>query len=212
MRAFLRLFISVVLIFLSVLIVGSLPELLAIRQGHIIMALREPAVSLSRYFSSLISGEALEYAAGERVLSLLETLPGYFTTSLFYTASASFIALVMGLLLGMSAARKRRKWSSALLIYLGNIPDFVLIFVLQLAVIGITGATGFRIARVASSGANSAVLLPLIAMTFFPLVYIMQIVIQALNRLRGEYYVLNVKARGFTDGYIFSGTSFRGFS
>jgi ABC-type dipeptide/oligopeptide/nickel transport system permease component len=203
MRVFLRLFISVVLVFLSVLILGSLPELLAIRQGHIILNLRDPATSLSDYFSSLVSGNALEYAAGDRILSLAETFPGYFMTSLFYTASASFLALVLGLIFGLSAARKRRKWTSELLIYLGNIPDFVLIFVLQLAVIGITGATGVRVARVASSGTNSAVLLPLIAMTFFPLVYIMQIVIQSLNRLRGEYYILNVKARGFTDRHIF---------
>ena len=203
MRAFLRLFISVVLVFLSVVVLGSLPELLAIRQGHIILTFRDPAVSISRYFSGLPSGDVLRYAAGERILSLTKTMPGYFATSLFYTASASLIALLSGLFLGMTAARKRRKWTSELLIYLGNIPDFVLIFLLQLIVIGITGATGVRMARVASSGTNPAVLLPLVAMTFFPLVYIMQIVVQSLNRLRGEYYVLNVKARGFTDRHIF---------
>jgi peptide/nickel transport system permease protein len=103
----------------------------------------------------------------------------------------------------MLIARYNLRRAESVLSGLGLIPDFLLALLLQIAVIGITVATGVRIARVASLGSHTALLLPLIVMTLYPAIAFMQIAADQVHHFRGEQFVGNLVARGISRRRIY---------
>ncbi|MCK4542377.1 MAG: ABC transporter permease subunit [Spirochaetales bacterium] len=190
-------------LFIFTLLFAALPEILAIRQGHLYLNWKQPFQAISGYFERIREGTVFEYRIGPSTRYFLKDFPSFMSTSLCYVFLSGALGTTLGIILGMKFSDRERKVYHELLGILGSVPDFIIIILLQLAVISIYLATGLRIARVATGGSHSALLLPLIAMSLFPMVYVMRLVSNQAHVIRGEQYILNAHARGIHKRSIF---------
>lgn len=186
-----------------VLLLASVPELLAIRQGEIFLDIEAPFRVIKDYLEHLFTGKLFIYRYGDKSWEFFKTFPRYFITTLFYTIVSLAIGLGLGTLSGLYLSGGKRQRLRTSLSFLGNIPDFVLIVILQMIVIFIYQSCGFRISRVATAGDNWALLLPIISLTLFPLIQTMNVVGLECNRIKSKSYILYAKAKGLSHRYIF---------
>ncbi len=184
-------------------LVALLPELFSIRLQHIVVRLGQPLAKLTDYLRSAAESELFAYQAGTMSRSFLTDVGPYWLNSFLYLFGGLGLGLVAGVATGMTVARYDLKRLEGFLGSLGLVPDFLLALLLQFAVIGITVATGVRIARVASVGSQTALLLPFIVMTLYPAVATMLIAADRVHHFRGEQFVGNLVARGISRRRIY---------
>jgi peptide/nickel transport system permease protein len=186
---------------LLILFISSLP--LVIRQSEGRLVLR-PAYFLMAldFLEGLAGGRTLNFAAGDFRWHVLRELPAYFLLSLFYMLASCFCGLLVGLPLGVARYRRRFAWSQRALFLLNSFPDFFLIMVLQLAVASLTQLTGIRLASIAMVN-RPPLLLPIIALSLYPALYLMRIMATATHEISCQNYILCARARGFSRRHIF---------
>lgn len=194
---------KVLLLISLVLLLTSVPELLAIRQGELYLDLQAPFRVIQDYIHQLFNGSLFTYNYGEKSWNLLHTFPLYFRTTLFYTVISLAIGLGLGTLLGLYLSGGKLQRVRTVISFVGNIPDFVLIVFLQMLVILFYQGTGYRLFRVATVGDNWALLLPIISLSLFPLIQTMNIVGVECFRIRSKSFILYAKAKGLSHRYIF---------
>jgi ABC-type dipeptide/oligopeptide/nickel transport system permease component len=203
MSRHLRALASAPLLFLVVLIVASLPELVAVRRGSLTLMVDEPVQRIVRYLQDLPAGGVFVYRAGRMEREFFSDLPDYLRTSFVFATVGTAVGLIIGSALGFHTALTQRKRAFDVLVFLGNIPDFLFIVLAQLAVIGITSVTGIRIARVGSSGVTrQATLLPIIALSLYPMVATMRVVRARVETIRTREYLVGARARGLPQATI----------
>lgn len=199
MKHTLRVVVSAPLLVLLVLVVASLPELLAVRRGSLVLEVRAPISRIIDYLTAVTTGEVFTYRAGRMERSFVSDLPDYLRTSFVFATVGTAVGLIIGSVAGFRAALAHRKRLFDVIAFLGNIPDFLFIVLSQLAVIGITRLTGVRIARVGSAGlARQAILLPVIALSLYPAVAAMRVVRNRVDRIRTSEYLIGARARGLS--------------
>lgn len=194
---------KILLLIPLVLLLASVPELLAIRQGELFLDIQAPFRVIQDYIYQLIHGRLFIYNYGEKSWNFLHTFPLYFRTTLFYTLISLSIGLGLGTLLGLYLSGGKLQRVRTVISFFGNIPDFVMIVFLQMLVIIIYQSFGFRLSRVATVGNNWALLLPLISLSLFPLIQTMNIVSVECYRIKSKSYILYAKAKGLSHRYIF---------
>jgi peptide/nickel transport system permease protein len=189
------------LFLLLILLISSLP--LVVRQSEGRLVLR-PAYFLMAldYLEGLASGRSLAFNAGSFRWHALQDLPAYFLLSLCYLLASCFCGLLIGLPVGIARYRRRHSWDQRALFLLNTFPDFFLILVLQLAVATVTRLTGIRIASIAMVH-RPPVLLPLIALSLYPALYLMRTMAAATHEISCQDYILCAQARGFSRRHIF---------
>ena len=194
LRVILRIILSILLVFL----IAALPDLILPGAAGIRLEAGAVAEDLGGYFRSIVRGEVLHYTALQTHRSLAEDGPRYLRISGFYLVISGFAGLSAGLVLGMFLSARKVSPAKGFLGFLGKIPDFILIMILQIVVVNITVATGFRIARIGSVAGHYPVLLPLISLSLYPAIYLMRMVSLRAYTLRCEDFVLFGKARGLS--------------
>lgn len=203
MNRTLRVLVSAPLLVFIVLVVASLPELLAVRRGSVVFVVREPARRVIGYLKDLPEGDVFEYTAGRMERDFFGDLPDYFPTSFVYATCGTAIGLLLGCAVGFYTALVGRRRVFDVLTFVGGIPDFLFIVLIQLGVIGITQLTGVRIARVGSSGVTrQAILLPIIALSLYPTVAAMRVVRDRVDQIRTREYLVGARARGLSRATI----------
>lgn len=88
--------------------------------------------------------------------------------------------------------------------FIGIIPDFILVLLLQLLVTYIYKKTGVKVLKVASfSMDDPAIFLPIFTLTILPLFYLIRTLNDKTYEVLTEDYILTAKAKGLTKRYIY---------
>lgn len=181
-------------------LIASGPSLLRIESNRITVHPEALAESLSEMAERAADGTLTEYQAGRTYHKLHETLPFYFLISLGYILTAALLSLLIGVSLGFLTSFRHARMITALLELVHVIPDFVLAIFLQICVIAITQATGFRIARIAYvNGISAAYTLPITVMTFVATVFIIRSVHGYLTEVKSQDYLRFAVAKGLAN-------------
>lgn len=165
--------------------------------------------AVKSYTDGLTTGESFTYKIKDRERSFFEDMTGFFTLSLTYLFIGGVIATIVGILAGGWMAGVRQNGIKDVVGFLGTIPDFILIILLQLLVILIYKSTGIRVAKVASTFNEPAVLLPLLTISLIPAIYLINSLSQRTYQIMTEDYVLTARARGLNKLYIYVQHIFR---
>jgi peptide/nickel transport system permease protein len=190
---------------LVVLVLATLPLVFQEREGRV-QILGGYLVLVGAYLRGLATGVSTHFFVGDQYWQAFEDLPRYFITSLAYAAAATTAGLVIGVPAGMAGYRRIYTLPRRLLAFLGTIPDFFLIMVLQLLVVTITQATGVRLAYITmATSSQIPVTLPLIAMSLYPAIYLIRSISSKTLEVSSQEYILFAKARGLSRWAIFRG-------
>ncbi|QEN04901.1 ABC transporter permease subunit [Thiospirochaeta perfilievii] len=194
---------KILFIVVAVFFVSVIPEIVSVRQGELLFDIKQPFILIANYFDVLRSGDIFSYVIRGNSRSLIEVFPRFFITSFLYLNISLFLGVFIGVLLGLLLSNYKTFKIRNTLSLIGFVPDFILIIILQILVIVLNNLIGFRLIKVATAGGSYAIILPLISMSLFPLIYMMNIVSGETFKIRGQSYVLYAKAKGLGDRYIF---------
>ncbi|HEX7065966.1 MAG TPA: ABC transporter permease subunit [Bacillales bacterium] len=152
------------------------------------------------YFIGLKSGETFHYRQGsDREPSFFRDIGSYLMSSYFYLVVSGLIAVVVSLIIGAWQAKSKQEWAKDMLGFLGVIPDFILVLLLQLAVVSVYQSTGIHVAKVASSSTdNPAILLPIITLSVIPVIYLIRTLSEQTFEVLTEDYILTAKSKGIS--------------
>ncbi|WP_276356965.1 ABC transporter permease subunit [Cohnella caldifontis] len=182
-----------------VLVLAMLPAVIqtAPHQGGLLLNWKGGFSSIRDYFEGLRSGEAFRYLSGRTELSFWEQICPSFKITLFYMGIGALTAMTLGILLGIYVAVSRKEWLKRVLEFTGILPDFLIILVLQFAVVFIYLHTKVLIFEVASTSSDDpAVALPLISAVIIPANYMIRNVALHMSHALADDYINFAKARG----------------
>ncbi len=203
MNKIINIFLLVLLFLILIFLISVIPELISVRQGELLLDIKQPFIQIGNYFTVLKDGDIFTYIIRGHERNFLDAFPRFFVTSFVYLISSLLTGTILGVLFGLILSGEKGLIVRNILSLIGHIPDFVLIVILQLLVIVFKDVFGFRLMKVASAGGSYAIVLPLISMSLFPLIYMMKIVSQQTFLIRGQSYILYAKAKGLSRKYIF---------
>lgn len=188
---------------IAVLFLASLPLILTVSDTGLVLNVESFPRTAASYAAGLWSGESFIYQRGGGAVNFLRVASSTFPTSLLYAGSACIIAVLVGTLLGTYIGASKRQPVQDLLSALGAVPDFILVLLLQITVVGIYHATGARVARVASIARDEpALLLPLIVLAIIPTAYLLAGVSATVREVATQDFVTAAKARGLGRGLL----------
>jgi ABC-type dipeptide/oligopeptide/nickel transport system permease component len=165
--------------------------------GVLTLQLNTVPENISAYLRGIFNGDSWWFHETWYERSFWSTMWPRMVRSLFYLLTSGLLATALGLTVGAWLTASRRDGLREIVTFAGAVPDFVLALLLQIAVVAVYKSTGVRIARVASlTNAEPALLLPLIALTVVPAVYLLRTVSARAYVVAAEDYVLVAKATG----------------
>jgi peptide/nickel transport system permease protein len=192
--------LSVIGAVLAVVLLAALPDMVSTGEGRVTFRLSALFSDAGGYIRGVFNGQSFLYRTSDYYgRALLPDLRQPMLTSLRYTAIAAVAAVVIGTLGGMLLAARRRENLKDVVSVVGVVPDFVLVLVLQVAVVAVYKATGYRIARIATISSDQvALFLPLLVLTLLPAVFVLRSVSNRTYMLSTEEYILVARAQGLS--------------
>ncbi|REK76700.1 ABC transporter permease subunit [Paenibacillus paeoniae] len=159
--------------------------------------------SLKDYITGLGTGESFTYYSGKNEHHFWERIGSYFLTSFYYVAAASILGSAIGIFVGIYFAVSKAGWAKSIADFVGALPDFVIVLILQFIIVLIAKETGVVLFEVATLSADDpAVVLPLLAMIIIPANYMVRNVAMQMKLTLTEDYISNAKAKGLGKIYI----------
>lgn len=159
--------------------------------------------TFSSYFSGIGNGESFRFYSGRNEFSFWDWIGTYFLTSFYYVAAAGVFGSAIGIFVGIYFSVSKGGWFKSLVDFVGSLPDFVVVLLLQFGIVLIAKETGVVLFEVATLNSDEpAVMLPLIAMIIIPANYMIRNVAMQMNLTLKEDYIGNAKARGLGRAYI----------
>jgi len=149
------------------------------------------------YITGLFNGSSLSFNVGQFQWYAFRELPPYFAVTLFYTGISSAIGILLGFPLGLLRYKKINSLSQNILSFIGSIPDFFIILLLQLGAIYFMKLTGKRLAKI-SMTSDLPILLPLIAMSLFPVLYVARQTSRAAHEVSCRDFIQFARAKGIS--------------
>ncbi|MGD6876141.1 peptide ABC transporter permease [Bacillus infantis] len=190
--------------FLVLLLVAALPLYLYNLDGKVIFLPSNIPGEVLAFIKGLFTGESYYYMQGDRRRFLLFDLLSFFIVSYVYVSVSLAIVIVFSFIFGIWLWKKSEKWVNSILGFVGFIPDFILVLMLQLSVTYIYKQTGMRIAKVASlSLEEPAILLPVLTLTILPLLYLVRSLNDRTFEVASEDYILTAVSKGLTKRQIY---------
>ncbi|MFE8698208.1 ABC transporter permease subunit [Cytobacillus sp. FJAT-53684] len=191
---------SIILLFF----LAALPLYLYNMDGKLIFQPFEIPNEITNFIVGLFNGESYFYMQGDRRRFLLSDLSSFFLSSYFYLTSSLLIVIILAFILGIWFWKKSEKWVNSILGFIGIIPDFILVLLLQLLVTYIYKKTGVKVLKVASlSMDDPAIFLPIFTLCILPLFYLIRTLNDKTYEVLTEDYILTAKAKGLTKRYIY---------
>jgi ABC-type dipeptide/oligopeptide/nickel transport system permease component len=133
----------------------------------------------------------------------------YIVDKYIYTMSILFSALVITIIVSfffsyvfLFFSRYFKRMFKRLLLVADSIPDIIIILVSQLLVIRLYQATGFKVLKLYGIGDN-VYLLPIICLSFVPIVMVIKIMIKIFEEEIEEQYVEFAIAKGLSRSEVF---------
>ncbi|MGD6842155.1 peptide ABC transporter permease [Bacillus infantis] len=135
---------------------------------------------------------------------MLFDLLSFFSVSYVYVSVSLAIVIILSFIFGIWLWKKSEKWVNSILGFVGFIPDFILVLMLQLLITYIYKQTGMRVAKVASlSLEEPAILLPVLTLTILPLLYLVRSLNDRTFEVASEDYILTAVSKGLTKRQIY---------
>jgi peptide/nickel transport system permease protein len=184
-----------------ILSVSLLPLLLQLDGdgGSLRLHWSQSFAALSDYLGGLGSGDSFRFVSGKNEYSFWERIGASFKVSFFYISAGSLLGMTLGLIIGVYFALSTAEWLTRIVELLGALPDFVMIMLLQVAVVFIASKTGAVVFQVASlSTDDPAIALPLLSATIIPANYMIRNVAMQMKLTLSEDYIGFAKARGLS--------------
>ena len=183
-------------VLVAILLVAAGPDVLSTDRGAVVFRPRAVTEDVVSYVRGLADGSSFAYGRWDE-RSLLDGLGSRVLTSYRYMVSAGLLAVVLGPLLGTWLTAGRRDRTKDVVATVGAVPNFILALLLQIGVVAVYKATGFRLAHVATIDlSRQAVFLPLLVLTLAPTIYLIRSVSSRVYQVTSEQYILAAKARG----------------
>ncbi|MFC0415786.1 ABC transporter permease subunit [Cytobacillus solani] len=159
---------------------------------------------IKEFFRGLFSGEAWYYSQGGRARLILSDLVSYFLSSYLYLIISAIIVMIISISLGIFLWKKTNRWINASLGFIGMVPDFLLVLMLQMAVVYINKSLGVKTFKVASSSIDDpAIFLPILTLILIPAIYLVRSLSEATSEITTEDYILLAKSKGLGKKYIY---------
>lgn len=198
----------VILLLFVLLLLPTIPDLVsaifpAPSLSNLTIAMQSSAKSIYQYVTQLWTGESfIIQDAYSPPTSIFSEIEDAFWVSLLYIGLAGFIALLFGMILGFLTYRKTQ--SGIWVEWFSTIPDFILIILLQALVVWIFKKTNILLANVTNINDNPAYLLPIMTLSYVPLIFITRNVRVYVQTEMNKDYVLFAKAKGLTRMRIYT--------
>jgi peptide/nickel transport system permease protein len=159
---------------------------------------------MKNFFLGLFTGESFYYSAGSNTRLLTSDIISYFVSSYLYLACSGVIVLILSFFLGIWFWKKSEKWLNDLLNFIGMVPDFIFILLLQIFFTEIYKNTGIRLVKVASiSTDDPAIFLPLLSLMILPLNYLVRSLNDRTKEVISEDYILTAISKGLNKRQIY---------
>jgi len=161
-------------------------------------------VQIRNYFHGIGTGDSFAFYTGLSEYAFWTHIGSYFQVSFLYISAGALIGTTIGILFGIGFAASRSEWWKRIVEITGVLPDFIIILLLQFAIVEIAKRTGIVVFKVAnvSSGEEPAVVLPLLSMIIIPSLYMIRNVALQMRLSLTEDYIASAKARGLGKAYI----------
>lgn len=186
------------------LILAALPLGLLNMDEKVSIDLDGMVTVIKEFFSGLFSGEAWYYSQGGRARLILSDLVSYFLSSYLYLIISAIIVMIISISLGIFLWKKTNRWINASLGFIGMVPDFLLVLMLQMAVVYINKSLGVKTFKVASSSIDDpAIFLPILTLILIPAIYLVRSLSEATSEITTEDYILLAKSKGLGKKYIY---------
>lgn len=156
------------------------------------------------YVHGIGTGDSFLFYTGLNEYEFWSHIGDYFQVSFLYISAGALIGTTIGILIGIAFAASRSEWWKRIIEITGVLPDFIIILLLQFAIVEFAKQTGtvlFKVANV-SSGDEPAVVLPLLSMIIIPTLYMIRNVALQMRLSLTEDYIGSAKARGLGKAYI----------
>ncbi|RIX50314.1 ABC transporter permease subunit [Paenibacillus nanensis] len=171
--------------------------------GSFQLSWKAAAGTFTGYFSGIENGESFRFYAGENEYSFWEWIGPFFLNSFYYVSAAGIAGTAIGIFAGIYFAVSKAGWMKGIVDFIGSLPDFVVVLLLQFGIVLIARETGVVLFEVATLNSDEpAVMLPLIAMIIIPANYMIRNVAMQMSLTLKEDYIGNAKARGLGRMYI----------
>jgi len=153
------------------------------------------------YLRQIKEGKIFSYIDGKTPRNYLEQAPRYFKISLLYLAISGVVSLLLGLIISLQNADKKRNPAIyEFLSFMTIFPDFILIFIIQFLFFYLNKAAGEPLIRLYTlSSSDRAILLPLIVMSIYPTLYIIRTIGSQLKDINNESFIIFAHAKGLSD-------------
>ncbi len=163
------------------------------------------------YLGNILQGDLGLSAAGSitlRPIPITDVIADTLPKSLGLLGASLLTASVVGILLGLLAARYRRS-SGSLLILLTSIigisaPSFFVALVLQLLVINLTQSTGERLLPVGGFGWDAHIILPMLVLAVRPVAQITRIAFVSVGDILDQDFIRTAHSKGIRPVFILS--------
>ncbi|WP_170109625.1 ABC transporter permease subunit [Melghirimyces profundicolus] len=159
---------------------------------------------LRSYLYGIGTGESFLYYSGVKERDFSEDIGSYFSLSFLYGAGAGLAALLLAVVLGPWLVYKRKGWVAETMQFLGFIPDFLLIMLLQTGAVFLYHATGSQAIKVAAlADGDPPVLLPMISFGLIPAVHLVRNLYERTSMELEREYILTARSKGVPTPWIY---------
>ncbi len=176
----------------------------------LVKALPQAVESSAAYLGQLVTGnlgDSTAASAAVRPRPIADVLPELFARSLGLLTLSLLLASVVGILLGIWAARGRTDRSLGILLAttIGvSIPSFFAAFLLQWALITLARITGRSLLPLGGYGWDKRLILPVLVLAARPIAQITRVTFMSMRETQGQDYVRTARSKGLRHTTILS--------
>ncbi|MGD9677728.1 MAG: ABC transporter permease subunit [Vulcanibacillus sp.] len=152
------------------------------------------------YTLNLLNGNFGMYNIGSNLRGIKDDIGLYAINSFELLIISLLVGIILSIIIGVVIAtnKKKKSFSSGILMFLSAIPDFILVLLLQIAAIMLNRAAGADLVNIASYGEKEALFLPLATMIIIPTVFLIKGVMNDTSLILSEEYIRTAVAKGLT--------------
>ncbi|MBG9544418.1 peptide ABC transporter permease [Cytobacillus firmus] len=173
-------------------------------QQQIIFHPQQIVILIKDFIAGIFSLDAFYYKTGSNTRFFPADIVAYFKSSYFYLTSSGLIVITLSFLFGIWLWKTSVKYLNGTLSFLGMIPDFIFILLMQLLVNFIYKTTGIKTVKVASlSMDDPALFLPIVTLVLIPLIYLIRALNEHTHEVISEDYILTAIGKGLSKPRIY---------
>jgi peptide/nickel transport system permease protein len=196
-----NLLVSIMKIFGMIILLALIltaPSLFVSQDGEREINLLGPVIALQDFFSEITSENFLIVKFGETPGNLLNYIPNYFYASFLYLAAGSIASILLGLLLGIIFGLRSSRIRQGILVFLGAIPNFIMVLTLQLLSVFFYQHFHFRLGLINYAYSSGRMVMPFLTILLVTLSFSTRISSRYTIQTISEEYIRYAKSKGLS--------------